>query len=70
MAANNYRHIAILNDTFEKLRKEKEYLSKRVYEATDDLLINILLEKHKTGMIVLSDEEIRNLEFKRKRGIK
>ena len=68
MAGNNYRHIAILNDTFEKLRREKEILSKKVYEATDDLLINILLEKHKSGAIILDDNELRDLEFKRKRG--
>ena len=65
--SKNYKHIAVLNDTFEKLREEKEVLSKRVCTATDDLLINILLEKHNTGAVIFSDDDLRQLEFKRKR---
>ena len=67
MATKNYRHIAVLNDTFDNLRREKEKLSKKVVVATDDLLINILLEKHKTGAIVIDDDELRSLEFRRKK---
>jgi hypothetical protein len=67
MGKQNFRHIAIRNETKKTVDELKEQLAKKYSKATYDELLLILLNKHEKFM--MSEAEIKKLLAK-SRGVK